>query len=187
MSRTYTYFIALIGVVCVGWYTFDSLRARGFQTYEKRVLADTLKAGHPPLRTPIKWMTKGKIIGRLDIPRIGIDAIVLEGVDAKTLRLGVGHIPGSPLPGQRGNISLAAHRDTFFRALRHIRVYDRIRLTTPRGSSVYEVDWTKIVGPRDIWVLKSGGHNMLTLITCYPFYMVGAAPDRFIVRAHMVS
>ncbi len=174
-----------IGMVTTGWYAFDASRAWLFQLYEKiqftRALSQRTKGA---LTTP---PVRGAFIGRLDIPRIGIDAVVLEGADLNTLRLGIGHFPGSPLPGQRGNVSLAAHRDTFFRALRHIRVHDTVRLTTVKGSCTYRVDWLRVVAPGDIRVLQSGKRNTLTLITCYPFDMIGAAPDRFVVRAHQIS
>jgi sortase A len=103
------------------------------------------------------------------------------------LRHAVGHIPGTPLPGQKGNVALAGHRDTFFRGLRNIHKDDEITLTTLHGSCLYRVDTTQVVEPKDIGVLRATADDILTLVTCYPFYFVGPAPQRFIVRAHRIS
>jgi sortase A len=130
----------------------------------------------------------GSIIGKIWIPRLGITAIVDEGINHKTLSLSVGHIPSTALPGQSGNIGIAGHRDTFFRSLRHIEREDMITLTTLRGEFRYLVVSIKVVGPSDVAVLEAdGGSEILTLVTCYPFYYVGSAPDRFIVRAERVT
>jgi sortase A len=130
----------------------------------------------------------GSIIGKIWIPRLGITAIVDEGINHRTLSLSVGHIPSTALPGESGNIGIAGHRDTFFRPLRHIQREDIITLTTLRGEYRYRVVSIKVVGPYDLTVLESdGGNQILTLVTCYPFYYVGSAPDRFIVRAERVT
>jgi sortase A len=129
----------------------------------------------------------GSPLGRIEISSIGLAAMIMEGVDGRTLRHAVGHIPGTPLPGQRGNVALAAHRDTFFRGLRNIHKDDEITLTTLHGSYRYRVDSTQIVEPDDIEVLNATADDCLTLVTCYPFYFVGPAPKRFIVRAHLIS
>lgn len=123
------------------------------------------------------------VIGRLEIPNLHLTAMVREGADAGTLRRAVGHIPGTALPGGTGNVGLAGHRDTFFRALRNIQINDAIELQTENGTYRYAVESTNIVGPRDIRVLESSGSGSLTLVTCYPFYYVGSAPKRFIVSA----
>jgi sortase A len=123
------------------------------------------------------------LIGRIEIPRLGLSAIVIEGISTITLRRAVGHIPGTPLPGQPGNVGISGHRDTFFRPLRNIRRNDIITLTTLLGEYRYRVVSTKVVGPNDVAVLNPGEGEILTLVTCYPFYFVGSAPDRFIVRA----
>jgi len=110
--------------------------------------------------------------------------MIAEGTDGKTLRRAVGHIPGTALPGQQGNIAIAGHRDTFFRGLRNIHKDGEITLTTLDGSYLYRVDFTQVVQPEDIAVLDHSDDAILTLVTCYPFYFVGPAPKRFIVRAH---
>lgn len=113
--------------------------------------------------------------------------MILEGTDDRTLRRAVGHIPGTPLPGQPGNVAIAGHRDTFFRALRNVRKDDEITLMTLEGSYRYRVDSISVVGPEDTQVLDNSGSDILTLVTCYPFYFVGPAPRRFIVRAQRIS
>jgi sortase A len=127
------------------------------------------------------------LLGRMEIPRLGVSVIVAEGTGEATLRRAGGHIPGTSLPGQHGNIGIAGHRDTLFRPLRNIRENDVITLTTLGGEYRYRVVSTEIVSPTDVAVLNSDGHEVLTLVTCYPFYFVGPAPDRFIVRAERVT
>jgi sortase A len=123
------------------------------------------------------------LVGRIQIPRLGISAIVREGEDADTLRKAVGHIPGTALPGASGNVGLAAHRDTYFRPLKDIRKGDLIRVATLSGRHEYRVESTEIVTPADVRVLDPTREPSLTLVTCYPFYYVGPAPKRFIVHA----
>lgn len=130
---------------------------------------------------------RSMLIGRLEIPRLNMKVMVREGADESTLRRAVGHIPGTALPGTAGNVALAGHRDTFFRGLRDIRRSDSIDLMTEDGTYRYQVQSTKIVGPRDVDVLAASGGETLTLVTCYPFYYVGSAPKRFIVRATQVA
>jgi sortase A len=109
--------------------------------------------------------------------------MVLQGVEEGTLLLGAGHVPGTPLPGREGNSVIAGHRDTFFRKLEGIRPGDSVQFSTLRGASEYVVESTEIVEPDETRVMESRGITELTLISCYPFYFVGAAPHRFIVHA----
>lgn len=127
------------------------------------------------------------VIGRLEIPRIGLSTVVMEGTARTTLRHAVGHIAGMALPGQQGNVGLAGHRDTYFRPLRNVREADVITLKTLHGEFRYRVVSIRTVSPRDVAVLDRGEGESLTLVTCYPFYFVGPAPNRFIVRAERVS
>jgi len=129
---------------------------------------------------------EGDSLGRIEIARIGLAVMVLEGIDEVTLRRAVGHIPDTAMPGEQGNVALAGHRDTFFRTLRNIRLGDEITLKTLAASYRYEVDSTRIVAPDDTDVLDDARDDILTLVTCYPFDFVGHAPKRFIVRAHMI-
>src|SRR5436190_965270 len=125
----------------------------------------------------------GSTIGRIEIPRLHVSAVIRAGSDARTLRLAVGYIPGTAWPGENGNVGLAGHRDTFFRRLRDINPDDEIRITTKDGVYHYYVQRTNIVQPEDVWVLNPTGYAALTLVTCYPFSYIGSAPERFIVRA----
>jgi sortase A len=156
----------------------DHSQAASFYSQQE---ADRARAESPAIKA-----VAGSPLGRIEISSIGLAAMISEGIDGKTLRLAVGHIPGTPLPGQRGNVGLAAHRDTFFRGLRNIHKDDEIILTTLRGSFRYTVDSTQVVEPDDIKVLAPTEDDFLTLVTCYPFYFVGPAPQRFIVRAHRI-
>jgi sortase A len=131
---------------------------------------------------------EGSVLGRVQIARLNLSAIVREGVDDKTLSQAVGHLPYTALPGQPGNFAIAAHRDTLFRALKDIQKDDRIRFQSPTGTYAYQVISTKIVKPSDLSVIQPEGTNkLLTMITCYPFYYIGSAPKRFIVQARLVE
>jgi sortase A len=129
----------------------------------------------------------GEIVGRLAIPRLNVRAMVREGTGERTLGLALGHIPGTALPGQKGNIGVAGHRDTLFRALKDVAANDEITFETPHDTFVYRVENTRIVKPEDVQVLDPGPTRELTLVTCYPFEYVGSAPDRFIVKAKLIS
>jgi sortase A len=126
------------------------------------------------------------LIGRIEIPRLLVSAVVVEGVDKTTLRRAVGHIPGTALPGQAGNVGLAGHRDTFFRSLKDVKIKDQVQVSTLAGNFNYEVESLRVVEPDNVGVLAPSGHNVLTLVTCYPFYFVGPAPKRWIVSAKQV-
>jgi sortase A len=139
----------------------------------------------PPVQRPS--VGENDLVGRLAIPRLHVSAIVREGVGRNTLGLAVGHIPGTALPGQTGNVGVAGHRDTLFRGLREIRANDLIQFETLAGRYLYEVGSTQVVKPQNISVLKPGQYSELTLVTCYPFNYIGSAPDRFIVKARQVS
>jgi LPXTG-site transpeptidase (sortase) family protein len=126
---------------------------------------------------------EGSPLGRIEISRIGLGVMIMEGIDRRTLRRAAGHLPGTPLPGQLGNVAIAGHRDTFFKPLRNIRRDDEITLTTLNESYRYRVDSTSVVEPQETHVLDDSDDAILTLVTCYPFNFVGSAPKRFIVRA----
>jgi sortase A len=126
------------------------------------------------------------LIGRMEIPRLRLSVMVFEGVDKTTFRRAAGHIPGTALPGQPGNVGLSGHRDTFFRPLKDLRIKDEVQIATLRGNFKYEVESLRVVEPEDVGVLAASADNVLTLVTCYPFYYVGPAPQRWIVRARQV-
>jgi sortase A len=136
--------------------------------------------------TPLPVDMPPATVGKIEIPAVGLATIVLEGDDAGILRLGVGHIPGTAVPGPSGNVGLAGHRNTYFHRLRKINVGDEIRFSTMAGTFKYRVVSLRIVLPDAIEVLDHTQLPTLTLVTCYPFYSIGAAPKRFIVHAEMV-
>lgn len=143
--------------------------------------------GQPLPRPSVPAAAMAGLIGRIEIPRLHFSAIVAEGIGKTTLRHAVGHIPGTPLPGELGNVGLAGHRDTFFRALKDLKTGDEIQLSTPGGNFRFVVESLLIVEPDNVRVLAPSSENVLTLVTCYPFSYLGAAPKRWIVRARQVS
>ena len=126
-------------------------------------------------------------IENIEIPKIGLSVMISDGIDKKTLRRAVGHVPGTALPGDTGNAALAAHRDTFFRNLGSVAKGDDIIVNTRRGTFRYVVKSTEIVRPNAVRVLRQTPSPELTLITCYPFYYIGPSPKRFIVHAVLSS
>jgi len=185
-------------VLLLGYCGFALADAWTFQRRESRDLDRLLRAqrvateGGPqpqssaPSKVAPAASTDG-LIGRIEIPRLLFSAVVIEGIGKKTLRRGVGHIPGTALPGQSGNVGLSGHRDTFFRPLKDVRIKDEVQFSTLKGNFKYEVESLRVVAAGDVGVLASSGENALTMVTCYPFYYVGPAPQRFIVRARQVS
>lgn len=165
--------------------------AQMYQVMQNRRLDSVIAAEVQPARVG-SWdsvptsPTLGSI-GRLEVPRLALSVIVLEGDDPKTLRRGVGRIPGTAKPGEPGNLAIAGHRDTFFRVLRDIRSDDVVRLTTSSGSFLYRVRFVRVVAPTQTEVLGSTVRQTLTLITCYPFSYFGHAPNRFVVTAEETS
>jgi sortase A len=127
--------------------------------------------------------SEGDLLGKLEVPRLRLSVMMMEGVAEKTLRLGGGHIPGTAYPGAPGNSGFAAHRDTFFRQLRDIRKDDVIQFTTRSSTISYRVSSTAVVNPSDTDVLRPTSSETITLVTCFPFYYVGPAPKRFVVHA----
>jgi sortase A len=181
------------GVLILGYCGYVLLDAKVYQASETRDFQQEMK-DFDPASTSKGRVQKlslpplaGKALGEIELTRIGVTAMILEGTDDRTLRRAVGHIPGTPLPGQPGNVALAGHRDTFFRALHNVRQDDEITVMTLEGSYRYRVDSIAVVGPEDTQVLDNSGGDILTLVTCYPFYFVGPAPRRFIVRAQRIS
>lgn len=158
---------------------------------EERVSADRSASVMHPAPDSRSFSSRalppGALIGRLEIPDAHVRAMVIHGTEDQYLRRAVGHIEGTALPGEPGNVGLAGHRDTFFRGLAHIRKGDRIWLRTLEGNFEYQVDMLRIVGPADVDVLNASSAPTLTLVTCYPFEYIGSAPRRFIVHARQVS
>jgi sortase A len=180
-------------VVMLGYCGYVQADTWIFQNQERRQMEQLLRdrqsanrvAVSATLAKPLPATISG-LIGRIEIPRLGVSVMVIEGDSHTTLRRAVGHIPGTAMPGEAGNIGISGHRDTFFRPLRNITRNDIITLTTLRGDYRYRVVSTRIVSPNDVAVLDPSNTEVLTLVTCYPFYYVGSAPNRFIVRAERV-
>jgi|SRR5579872_1817271 len=172
-------FLSAFGFLTLGFCALAYFETWFSQTYDQRAFEKNLRLPAPP--------PDANSVSRLEIPRLGVSVMVHEGVDPRTLRLGAGHIPGTEAPGGLGNVGIAGHRDLFFRDLRKVHPKDTILLTTLGGSYQYSVDWTRVVKPSESSVLAPSEDAVLTLVTCYPFYYVGSAPNRFIVRARRVG
>jgi sortase A len=185
-----------VGVVSLEFVPYAMLDARLFQAYEscrlnKAISAQAQKHASPtasigqtpPALEPRAPVVAGATLGRIAVRRLGIDVIIVEGTDGRSLQRGAGHIAGTAFPGEAGNVALAGHRDTFFRPLRNVRQDDEVTLTTLQGVYRYRVESISVVAPDDIGVLRTSSESVLTLVTCYPFYFVGPAPQRFLVRA----
>jgi len=126
----------------------------------------------------------GSVVGKFEIPRLGLASIVLEGTDDGTLKKSIGHVEGTGSIGGPGNIGIAGHRDTHFRKLKWIRRDDDVIVTAPNGKRFrYLVEWSRVVPPTQGQVLDPEHGPALTLITCFPFEYVGSAPMRMVVRA----
>jgi len=182
--------LVLTGALAFACWGYLMLRQACFQKAASRVLQQQIaKASTSPQHDVLQAheaaipLRHGEMIGRLEIPRVNVSVIVLEGADSSVLDVAAGHIPGTALPGLSGNVGIAAHRDTFFRSLREIRVQDRLSFRTPAGTFQYAVESTEVVEPSDTGVLRQNAGEELTLVTCYPFNYIGSAPKRFIVHA----
>ncbi len=217
--------LLILGVCSLGYYGYSLGNAYIYQAYgnwafdqqiagRRVAFADYVREKTPfgffvgaktlkplgPTMPRLAAPTEGALLGRVEISRLNLSAIVREGVDAKTLGIAVGHVPSTALPGQAGNFAIAAHRDTLFRGLKDIRKDDMVTFQSPSGSYTYQVFVTEIVKPTEVSVLQPDGgglitpqvdvkspEKLLTMITCYPFYYVGSAPKRFIVEAKLIS
>lgn len=127
------------------------------------------------------------VIAVLRIPGIELEVPVYQGTTEHVLRRGAGLIAGTAFPGSTGNVGIAAHRDTHFRGLKDVATGDLIELGTLDQTLVYRITTLEVVGPGDVHVLDDTGEPMLTLVTCYPFYFVGNAPQRYVVRATVAN
>ena len=173
--------LAILGYCGAELFNSHIQQARGERELE-RLRRDPSAVSGAPAK-----IADGTLVGQVEIPKLHLSAVVFQGTSDGILARGVGHLDDSAFPGQSGNVVLAAHRDTFFRSLRNIRRGDLVQVTTPYGVRIYAVDSTQVVKPTETSVVASTATPTLTLITCYPFYYVGHAPKRFIVRARPVS
>ena len=195
---------ALTGLVCLLYYDITTYRAIQFQRQQARQLEQAMeramaeKASKSPTESPAatpenptierampgpKRKADHQLIGRLEIPRVRMSVMVVDGDDAATLKMAAGHLPDTPLPWEFGNSAVAGHRDSFFRPLSEIKMNARLRLVTPHGEFNYVVSNMRVVQPNDLSVLAQSGRSSVTLVTCYPFPYAAPAPKRFVVRA----
>jgi sortase A len=174
----------ITGIVALSYVGLILLNAQLYQNAASNTLDQQIQAAKQHIVLPsIVAAKEGDVLGKIKIPRLGLSVAVLQGTSAKTLLLGVGHIAGTALPGQPGNVGIAGHRDTYFRALKEIRQNDVIELETAGGVATYGVDWIQITAPSDSAILTPSTDFTLTLVTCYPFHYIGAAPGRYVVHA----
>lgn len=172
------YYVFLsVGVLVLAYAGFEFGASRTYEAIEMKKFEEALPRLQPPI--PLE----GDVIGELQVPRLKMSAIVVQGDSRAILRRAVGHLSGTALPGEAGNVALAGHRDTFFRPLGDIRLGDEIRFRTLERTFEYRVDSIKVVVPTETKVLDSSTGHDLTLLTCFPFYYIGPAPKRFVVHA----
>ena len=175
--RAASYIFLAVGLLALAYAGYVIVDAHAFQAYEQSKFENV-----SPTQTP-QPLVEGGVIGEIQVPRLHLKAIVVQGSSNTILRRAVGHIPETSLPGEQGNVALAGHRDTFFRPLRSIRLGDAITFKTPDGAFQYVVESTAVVAASEVGVLASSDGRTLTLITCFPFDYIGSAPNRFVVRA----
>ncbi len=187
--KPFEYLLWTAGVVLLGYAGYvavdGQLAQRNASQNLDRILSNQRQENIPRPKLH-KAPPHGDMVGRVEIPRLSLSLIALEGTDEPVLKLGVGHWVGSSMPGDPGNIVLTAHRDTFFRKLKDIQKGDEIALITPDSARRYVVDSTKLIDSSETQFLNTTSTPTLTLITGYPFYFVGHAPKRFVVLAHPV-
>jgi sortase A len=192
--------LALVGFVGAAWLegyfqsraalnAFDDPQSGLAQPDENAANREELRDREPAALNETSKPAPSKVsatLAVLEIPKIRLTAPVLDGTDSFTLNHGVGRIPGAARPGEKGNVALAGHRDSYFRGLKDLKEGDPILLKTHAGVDAYAVDQLRIVAPQDLSVLQATESPTLTLVTCYPFYFVGSAPKRFVVTAHLM-
>jgi sortase A len=177
--------------------SFEAARAHAIEV--ARLEADAREIDAAPIDTSL-WAParvtgyQESLFEELDAPlavlridRLKIEVPVLVGTDEVTLNRGLGWIDGTAEPGSDGNFAVAGHRDGFFRALKDIELGDDIVVESLNGTHTYVVDDLSVVDPSDVSVLQPRSEPTVTLVTCYPFYFVGSAPQRFIVHASLTG
>jgi sortase A len=175
------YFFLAIGLLALGYAGFSFADSRAYQALEMKKFKQAGRLSEP------RNLVEGDVIGEIQVPRLRLNAMVVQGDSPANLKRAVGHLIKSALPGEWGNVALAGHRDTFFRPLRDIRLGDEIRFKTRERNFEYRVESIEVVVPTDIRVLKSSTGHDLTLLTCFPIYYIGPAPKRLVVRAREVD
>lgn len=181
LLRAACYFFLAFGILALGYAGFVFADSNAYQAVEIKKFEQPGRLSEPHI------LAEGDVIGEMQVPRLGLSVMVVQGDSPASLRHAVGHLPKSALPGEWGNVTLAGHRDTYFRPMRDIHLGDEIRFNTRERNFEYVVESIEVVAPSDIQVLEVFTGHDLTLITCFPFYYVGPAPKRFVVRAREVE
>jgi sortase A len=197
VTRVASRVLIVAGLAMLAWYAVLSIDASAAQRLARQSLelaasvpeqpTSVAPAVLPSIARKVGPPVRGEALAALSIPRVQLSAVVLHGSDARTLRRGPGHVENTALPGEPGNIVVAGHRDSFFRPLRHVAVGDDVFLEAAHARVHYRVASVRVVDAHDVSVLAPTASATLTLITCYPFWVMGNAPDRFVVRAIRVD
>ena len=174
--------LILLGLALLGYVSVQY----GMMFFQQRKLAREWAAQQGP-RTSAAVPATHDGLTRLLIPKIGFSAIVVEGAGHRELLLGPGHIPNTATPGESGNAVITAHRDTFFRHIVALGKGDQILVQRGGDTYTYEVAYSKVVEPTDVSVTTGTSDTRLTLITCYPIYYIGPAPERLVVVAKLAA
>jgi sortase A len=194
----------LLTLVTLYWASGRLYSQLALRVFAERLAPDAqaaIPSGENPERVDFSSWSAGRVkayedslrvekeapIAVLMIESIHLKVPVFAGTSDLILDRGAGWIPRTASPGENGNIGIAGHRDGFFRALKSIAAGDRIELITLNAVDTYVVERTEIVAPDDVGVLRSSERPKITLVTCYPFYFIGSAPQRFIVEAVRVA
>jgi sortase A len=181
LLRAACYFFLAFGVLALGYAGFVFADSNAYQAIEIKKFEQPGRLSEPHI------LAEGDVIGEMQVPRLGLSVMVVQGDSHASLRHAVGHLAKSALPGEWGNVTLAGHRDRYFRPMRDIHLGDEVRFKTLEHNFEYVVESIEVVAPSDIQVLGVFTGHDLTLITCFPFYYVGPAPKRFVVRAREVE
>jgi sortase A len=188
-ARAFERALSGLGLVALGLWGWEVAGRHLHQREQNRRLEAmrAASAARPSGDATLREVARSGLVGRLEVARLGLVAVVEEGVDQSVLRRAAGHMPGTALPGEPGNVVVAAHRDTFFRSLQYVRTGDILLFVTPDGPFRYQVVGLDVVAPSRVDLLEPGDGHTATLITCYPFAYVGPAPQRFVVRARLTQ
>ena len=186
MSRMFEVALFTVGIALVGAFSLVHIRSWIFERVEGRRLDEAVaqRGLHASLADTVT-PPRGSLLGRIEIPRAGVYALIVEGAWEEELDKAVGRVVGTARFGERGTVALAAHRDRHFRGLRNVGDGDTLTVTTPRATYAYVVDSTRVTLPEDVR-LSSSAERGLTLMTCYPFGFIGHAPKRFLVYSHQL-
>jgi sortase A len=177
--------LIVVGAVLLGYVGSEYVAMyREQQALQQQWQAEQSSSSTSSLSAPV---ARHDGLTRVYIPKINLDVIVVEGTNHKALRLGPGHLKGTPVPGESGNSVISAHRDTFFRNIYELKNGDDIQVRRDGHTYTFEVTGKKIVVPNDLSVLKKTKDTRLTLITCYPIYYIGPAPKRLVVFSKLVD